>query len=84
MLVTARNAAGVFVIFSGTGGPMPSARNLAHIGLDVGSTTVKVVIFNTEAEAVYARYQRHMSDVRATVAQMLAEALDAAPLFRGQ
>ncbi len=79
MLVTARNAAGVFVIFSGTGGPMPSARNLAHIGLDVGSTTVKVVIFNTEAEAVYARYQRHMSDVRATVAQMLAEALDAAP-----
>ena len=49
MLVTARNAAGVFVIFSGTGGPMPSARNLAHIGLDVGSTTVKVVIFNTEA-----------------------------------
>lgn len=58
---------------------MPSARNLAHIGLDVGSTTVKVVIFNTEAEAVYARYQRHMSDVRATVAQMLAEALDAAP-----
>ena len=61
---------------------MPSARNLAHIGLDVGSTTVKVVIFNTEAEAVYARYQRHMSDVRATVAQMLAEALDAARLRR--
>ena len=49
------------------------------LGIDVGSTTVKVVIFNTEAEAVYARYQRHMSDVRATVAQMLAEALDAAP-----
>ena len=47
---------------------MPSARNLAHIGLDVGSTTVKVVIFNADAEAIYARYQRHLSDVRATVA----------------
>ncbi len=59
---------------------MPSARNLAHIGLDVGSTTVKVVIFNADAEAIYARYQRHLSDVRATVAHMLAEALDSVPL----
>ncbi len=58
---------------------MPSARNLAHIGLDVGSTTVKVVIFNADAEAIYARYQRHLSDVRATVAHMLAEALDSVP-----
>ena len=58
---------------------MTSARKLAHIGLDVGSTTVKVVIFNAEAEALYSLYQRHLSDVRATVAHMLDEALNAAP-----
>lgn len=45
----------------------------------MGSTTVKVVIFNAEAEALYSRYQRHLSDVRATVAHMLDEALNAAP-----
>ncbi len=50
---------------------------LAHIGLDIGSTTVKVIILDAAAGVLYARYQRHMSDVRATVAQLLGEALDA-------
>ena len=56
---------------------MNTASTLAHIGLDIGSTTVKVVIMNGAKEVVHSRYQRHLSDVRATVAQLLDEALSA-------
>ncbi|MCH5277358.1 MAG: 2-hydroxyacyl-CoA dehydratase [Desulfovibrionaceae bacterium] len=59
---------------------MNSTSALAHIGLDIGSTTVKVVIMNGAKEVVHSRYQRHLSDVRATVAELLEEAL-AAPVL---
>jgi len=42
-----------------------------HIGLDVGSTTVKVVVLNTHLELVYSKYERHFSDIRKTVLQLL-------------
>ncbi|WP_295640657.1 BadF/BadG/BcrA/BcrD ATPase family protein, partial [uncultured Mailhella sp.] len=48
---------------------------MAHIGLDIGSTTVKLVVLDPSTRVLYARYQRHMSDVRATVAQLFREAL---------
>lgn len=54
---------------------MNASTPLAHIGLDIGSTTVKVIILNDAEEVLYARYQRHLSDVRATVAQLLSAAL---------
>ncbi len=47
-----------------------------HIGLDLGSTTVKLVVISGSGAVAYARYQRHMSNVRATVAQMLRDLLD--------
>jgi predicted CoA-substrate-specific enzyme activase len=46
-----------------------------HIGLDVGSTTVKVVVLNTELELVYSKYERHFSDIRKTVLQLLESIL---------
>jgi len=42
-----------------------------HIGLDVGSTTVKVVVLNDSLDLVYSKYKRHYSDIRATVASLL-------------
>ena len=36
-----------------------------HLGIDVGSTTVKLAVLNDENEIVYAKYQRHHTDVRA-------------------
>ena len=54
---------------------MDTRSTLAHIGLDIGSTTVKLVILDRSSRLLYARYQRHLSDVRATVAQLLHEAL---------
>lgn len=42
-----------------------------HVGLDVGSTTVKVVVLNTQLELVYSKYERHFSDIRKTVSLLL-------------
>ena len=48
----------------------------AFIGLDIGSTTVKLIILNHSLHILFARYQRHMSNVRSTVAQLFHEALE--------
>lgn len=41
------------------------------LGLDIGSTTVKLVLLNDEDQVIYKRYERHMSNVFDKVAEML-------------
>ena len=41
--------------------------NLLHVGLDVGSTTVKIVVMNSNLETIYTNYTRHFSDTKKTV-----------------
>ena len=40
-------------------------------GLDVGSTTVKIVIMNENLETIYTNYTRHFSDTKKTVCDVL-------------
>jgi predicted CoA-substrate-specific enzyme activase len=42
-----------------------------HIGLDVGSTTVKIAILDDRDHLVFSHYQRHFSDVQHTVSNLL-------------
>ena len=35
---------------------------LLHVGLDVGSTTVKIVIMDENLNTIYTDYQRHFKD----------------------
>lgn len=35
-----------------------------HVGIDVGSTTVKVVALSPYLKLLFGRYQRHMSNIR--------------------
>ena len=44
---------------------------LLHVGLDVGSTTVKIVVMNEKLETLYSNYQRHFSDTKNTVCDVL-------------
>ena len=44
---------------------------MIHIGLDVGSTTVKVVVIDKKLNTLNTRYQRHFSDTRKTVCECL-------------
>lgn len=45
--------------------------NLLHVGLDVGSTTVKIVVMNENRNTIYRDYQRHFSDTKNTVCNVL-------------
>ena len=45
-----------------------------RLGIDVGSTTVKLVFLNDEDEIIYSRYERHMSNVFLKVEELLTEA----------
>ena len=44
-----------------------------HLGFDIGSTTVKLVALDEQLNMVYGTYQRHLSDVRNTVRQVLED-----------
>lgn len=45
-----------------------------HMGLDVGSTTVKLVVLDQDYNTVYSVYRRHRSDVKETVSEVIREA----------
>jgi predicted CoA-substrate-specific enzyme activase len=45
------------------------------LGIDIGSTTVKCVILNAERALLYFDYRRHHTDIRATIAEMLTDAV---------
>lgn len=44
-------------------------------GIDVGSTTVKVVIFDDNYQLLFSRYERHFSDVKTATIKVLKEAI---------
>ena len=44
-----------------------------RLGIDVGSTTVKLVLLDENDKVTYSRYERHMSNVFKTVVDMLRE-----------
>ncbi|MBQ9955090.1 MAG: 2-hydroxyacyl-CoA dehydratase [Eggerthellaceae bacterium] len=50
-----------------------------HLGIDVGSTTVKLAVLNRANEIVWAVYRRHHADVRATIVEVLKEACEHFP-----
>ena len=48
-------------------------KQLLHVGLDVGSTTVKIVIMDENLNTLYTDYQRHFSDTKNTVCHVLED-----------
>lgn len=47
---------------------------LLHIGLDIGSTTVKMVAMDDHDDIVYKDYKRHFSDIKNSIKNILSEA----------
>ena len=48
---------------------------ILHVGLDVGSTTVKIVVMDNNKNTIYKDYQRHFSDTKNTVCNVLENLL---------
>ena len=51
-------------------------KDLHRLGIDIGSTTVKIAILNEQNEMVFADYERHFANIRETLSHLLAEAQD--------
>ena len=50
--------------------------DMLRIGIDIGSTTVKVVVINEKDEMLFNRYERHYSEILETVKKLVSEAHD--------
>ncbi|MDR2199030.1 MAG: acyl-CoA dehydratase activase-related protein [Deltaproteobacteria bacterium] len=58
---------------------MPDDKEIFHIGLDIGSTTVKVAVLDRGLELRYQSYERHFSDVRKTMVKTMLDCLKEFP-----
>jgi len=54
---------------------------LLHVGLDVGSTTVKIVVLNENLEIIFQDYQRHYSDTKNTICVVLENLIKNFPQY---
>ena len=52
---------------------MEGIDKMKRVGLDIGSTTVKAAIVGENNELLFGRYQRHFSDIRKTVSDIISE-----------
>lgn len=52
---------------------------ILNIGIDVGSTTVKMVVMNNKKEILYSEYRRHFSDTKKTIKDLFNEVLEKFP-----
>ena len=46
-------------------------QEVLHVGLDVGSTTVKIVVLDNKFKTIYTHYTRHNSDTKNTLCNIL-------------
>ncbi len=53
--------------------------DLLNVGLDVGSTTVKIVVMDSNQKVLYSEYRRHFSDTKNTVCNVLEELIEKYP-----
>ena len=47
-----------------------------RIGIDVGSTTVKIAVLDDNDRLIYGDYQRHRADIRSTIISVVSKAFD--------
>ena len=47
------------------------------LGIDIGSTTVKVAVLNEKHELLFSDYERHFADIQNTLANLLDKASQA-------
>ena len=51
-------------------------KQILKVGIDVGSTTVKIVVLNEQQEILFSKYERHYSDTRKTIISLLNELIN--------
>jgi len=63
--------------------------DLYKLGIDIGSTTVKIAILNPKGELIFSNYKRHFANIRETLQELVKEAhtltgdVEIAPIITG-
>ncbi|MCD7824647.1 MAG: 2-hydroxyacyl-CoA dehydratase [Clostridiaceae bacterium] len=63
--------------------------NYNTLGIDIGSTTVKIAVLNTNGDIIFSDYQRHYANIQETLASIIKDAceklgdLPVAPMITG-
>ena len=53
-----------------------STDDFYRLGIDIGSTTVKIAILDQDNTLLFADYERHFANIQETLANLLAKAQD--------
>ena len=62
---------------------------LYKLGIDIGSTTVKIALLNEADEFIFSDYERHFANIRETLHDLIADAyqtageIEASPMITG-
>ncbi|MBQ2082364.1 MAG: 2-hydroxyglutaryl-CoA dehydratase, partial [Lachnospiraceae bacterium] len=56
---------------------MDNKGKLYRLGVDIGSTTVKIAIINEKNEMLFSDYKRHFANIQETLTELLEEGRDA-------
>ncbi|ELC8442302.1 2-hydroxyacyl-CoA dehydratase [Clostridium perfringens] len=48
-------------------------KEVLHLGVDIGSTTIKLVLLDTRDNIIYSKYERHYSNIKETTASFIKE-----------
>ena len=51
--------------------------NTYSVGIDIGSTTVKIAVLNENKECIFSEYERHFANIQETLADLLKKSTDA-------
>lgn len=51
-------------------------KEVLHLGIDVGSTTIKLVLLDSKDNIIYSKYERHYSNIKETTALLIKEAFN--------
>ena len=49
-------------------------KNLNKLGIDIGSTTVKIAVLGKNNELLFADYERHFANIRETLLDLMTKA----------
>ncbi|BCJ95015.1 CoA-substrate-specific enzyme activase [Anaerocolumna cellulosilytica] len=47
--------------------------SIYRIGLDIGSTTIKIAVLNEKNQLIYSEYKRHLSDIKNTIIKVMTD-----------
>lgn len=51
-------------------------KEFLNLGLDIGSTTVKLVLIDKNNKVIYKRYQRHLADIENTILDLVSDCIE--------